>query len=179
MDDVSHLASFPTRLSNSTGFAESAGWIRAKLALDYVTRVQNFSIPGGMSLNVIAERAGTGDGLRDVIVVVAHLDSINEVDGAAGRSPGADDNASGVAGVLQIAKALADYPAIHDLCFLITGGEEQGLLGAEHYVQSLTDAERGRIKGVVNMDMIAIKKHAAANCSSRRAHPFTTLDPAT
>ncbi len=154
--DVTHLASFPTRLSSSSDFVEAADWVRGRLAMGYVTRLQSVSVPGGTSLNVIAERAGEGDGPRDVIVVVAHLDSVNHDDNA-GPAPGADDNASGSAGVLQVADALKDHPSVHDLCFILTGGEEQNLLGTKHYIQTLTGAERGKIKAVVNMDMISIK----------------------
>lgn len=155
--DLTHLASFPTRLSNTSQFVEAAHWARGRLATGYVTRVHSFPVPGGTSLNVIAERPGQGDGPRDVILVVAHLDSVNHKDGDTGLAPGADDNASGSAGVLQVADVLKNYPSDHDLRFILTGGEEQDLLGAKHYIQTLTEEERGKIKAVVNMDMIAIK----------------------
>ena len=62
----------------------------------------------GRSLNVIAERPGTGGRSRAAsCVVTAHLDSINTRGGPAAPAPGADDNGTGSAGLLSIAAALA------------------------------------------------------------------------
>jgi Zn-dependent M28 family amino/carboxypeptidase len=73
----------------------------------------------------------------------------------AAAAPGADDNASGTAGVLAIARALAGRTGRHDLRLILFGGEEQGLFGSRHYVAGLDGAERTRISAVLNMDMIA------------------------
>ena len=53
-----------------------------------------------------------------------------------------------------IADAIRDHESEHDLRFILTGGEEQGLFGSRYYIENLTVSERGRIKAVVNMDMI-------------------------
>jgi Zn-dependent M28 family amino/carboxypeptidase len=76
-------------------------------------------------------------------------------------APGADDNGTGSAGLLQLADALSDRCHEHDLRFLLTGGEEQGLIGSRRYLATLTDEERGRIKAVINMDMIGLKNTVA------------------
>ena len=89
-----------------------------------------------------------------MVLVTAHLDSINIAGGAAAPAPGADDNGSGSAGLLAIARAITDHPAVHDLRLILFGGEEQGLFGSRHYVTSLPNPERQRIRAVVNMDMI-------------------------
>ena len=91
-----------------------------------------------------------------MLVVTAHLDSINLAGGPAAPAPGADDNGSGSAGVLEMARALAQHPNRHDLRFILFGGEEQGLFGSQHYVNRLTAAEKGKILSVVNMDMIGV-----------------------
>jgi Zn-dependent M28 family amino/carboxypeptidase len=103
---------------------------------------------------VIAERQGSAAAPRDVVLVTAHLDSINIAGGATASAPGADDNGSGSAGLLAIAQAIEDHPAVHDLRLILFGGEEQGLFGSRQYVASLPQAERHRIRAVVNMDMI-------------------------
>ena len=68
----------------------------------------------------------------------AHLDSINLKGNATSPAPGADDDGSGSAGVLEIARALKDFKSRHDLRLVLFGGEEQGLFGSKHYVAALT-----------------------------------------
>jgi Zn-dependent M28 family amino/carboxypeptidase len=85
------------------------------------------------------------------------LDSVNLRGGPAAAAPGADDNASGTAGVLAVGRALAGHTGSHDLRLILFGGEEQGLFGSLHYVAGLDPAERNRIRAVVNMDMIAAR----------------------
>jgi Zn-dependent M28 family amino/carboxypeptidase len=98
---------------------------------------------------------------RELVLVTAHLDSIN-IQGPAGTAPGADDNASGSAGVLAIGAALAGGSTRHDLRLILFGGEEQGLFGSRHYVSGLAGEERARISAVINMDMIACKNTGTA-----------------
>jgi Zn-dependent M28 family amino/carboxypeptidase len=87
-----------------------------------------------------------------MVLVTAHLDSINIEGGA--LAPGADDDGSGSAGTLEMARALRDKQSLHDLVFVLFGGEEQGLHGSKHFVRELTAIQRARVRAVVNMDMI-------------------------
>lgn len=152
---LKYLVSFPTRHSNSTHYLAAAKWARAQLdAMGYSTRLQSITVNGGKSRNVIAEKAGQSSGARGLVVVTAHLDSINRV-GDAEPAPGADDNASSAAGLLEIARALKDHAGAQDLRFVLFGGEEQGLHGSRQHVAALPASERARIRAVVNMDMIA------------------------
>jgi Zn-dependent M28 family amino/carboxypeptidase len=99
------------------------------------------------SANVLADTAG---GRPDRTVVVgAHLDSV-----AAG--PGINDNGSGIAAVLEIARQVAalDLTPRNRIRFALWGGEEFGLLGAEHYVASLPAKELKNIAVNLNFDMI-------------------------
>ena len=66
---------------------------------------------GGHCRNVIADRPGSGAEPRDVVLVTAHLDSIN-LSGPAEPAPGADDNGSGSAGLLALARALVGRPSV-------------------------------------------------------------------
>lgn len=157
MSSLTKLASFPTRLSTSAGFSKAATWAEAQLKnLGYATQLQTFPVKDGQSQNVIAEKLGKGSGPRQVVMVTAHLDSINLEDGPAAPAPGADDNGSGSAGLLEIARVLQDHPAAQDLRLILFGGEEQGLFGSKHYVGGLSKAEKARIRAVVNMDMIGV-----------------------
>ena len=151
------LVAFPTRLSTSPEFGSAADLACDRLtALGYQVSTEPVSVDGGSSLNVIAEKPGTGAEPRGLVVVTAHLDSINTRGGAAARAPGADDNGSGSAGLLSIAAALAEHPQqVHDLQLILFGGEEQGLFGSRQHVARLSAGERARIRAVLNMDMIA------------------------
>lgn len=155
--DLAYLVSFPTRHSTSTDYADVAAWARDQLeAMGYETLLQDIVVDGRPSLNVVADREGHADGARGVVLVTAHLDSINIRGGPAAPAPGADDNGSGSAGLLQIARALRDHRGLHDLRFILFGGEEEGLFGSRRYVANLPAAERSRILSVVNMDMIGV-----------------------
>lgn len=92
--------------------------------------------------NIIGTKPGTRNGHR-ALVVGAHRDT---VEGA----PGADDNTSGVAVVLEIAHVLRRTPLAATVRFVLFGAEEFGLLGSEHYTHHMgTD----QVIGMVNLDM--------------------------
>lgn len=153
---LTHLVSYPTRYSTSTQYTSAATWAMAQLdGYGYSTRVEAVPVGASTSLNVIAEKNGSGILTRGLILVVAHLDSVNSAGGPLSSAPGADDNASGSAGLLEIARVLRSHAAIHDIRFVLFGGEEQGLLGSRQFVTGLSAAERARIRMVINMDMIA------------------------
>ena len=155
--DLSHLVSFPTRHSTSDHFADVAAWARDQLEdMGYATQLQDITVDGSPSWNVIADREGHAPGGRGVVLVTAHLDSININGGPAAPAPGADDNGSGSAGLLEISRAFKDHRGEHDLRFILFGGEEEGLFGSKRYVAGLPAEERSRIQAVVNMDMIGV-----------------------
>ena len=149
------LASLFTRHSLSAGFTEAAEWASAELtSAGYAVTTSPIAVGAGTGQNVMASRTGSAPN-RGVVVVTAHLDSINIAGGPTAAAPGADDNASGAAGVLELARVLATRPWAHDARLILFGGEEEGLFGSQQYVAQLSDVERSRIRGVVNMDMIA------------------------
>ncbi|RKT56377.1 M28 family peptidase [Saccharothrix australiensis] len=99
------------------------------------------------SYNVLAERPATFGG-RGVVMVTAHYDSVP-------GSPGANDDGSGTALTLELARVLRYLPTHQALRFALWGSEEQGLLGSRHYVGQLADADAARISGVFQNDMVA------------------------
>ena len=126
--------------------SEAAEILRGQGELTVNFQVHRFET----SQNVIATRTpsdGT-DESRPIVVFSGHYDSV-------ALSPGANDNASGTAGVMEMARLLARVPLEADVRFLACGGEEGGLVGSRHYVAQLTDAERERVLANFNMDMIA------------------------
>ncbi|MDQ7850280.1 MAG: M28 family metallopeptidase [Armatimonadota bacterium] len=101
--------------------------------------------------NVVGRRQGRGG---RAIVVGAHLDSV-EV------SPGANDNASGVAAVLEAARLLAGAPLELPLEVVAFGAEERGLLGSAYYVRQ----RGGQVAAMVNLDMVGVGVLRAGNGS--------------
>ncbi len=154
--NLTRLVSFPTRFSTSAHYASAAADAHDQLtAMRYRTKFQNITVNGSASRNVIADKSGGAASARKVVLVTAHLDSINLKGGPAASAPGADDNGSGSAGLLEMARVFQDHRNKHDLRFILFGGEEEGLFGSKHYVATLSASERARIRAVVNMDMIA------------------------
>jgi len=101
--------------------------------------------------NVVATLPGFDLGSDRVYIVCAHYDSISDDPWKA--APGADDNASGVAAVLEAARILSRYRFRHTLRFIAFSGEEQGLWGSAHYAQKAKEANMD-IGGVINLDMV-------------------------
>ncbi|HQR67944.1 MAG TPA: M20/M25/M40 family metallo-hydrolase, partial [Thermoanaerobaculia bacterium] len=89
-----------------------------------------------VSRNVVGVLSGSDPKLAgEAVVLGAHLDHLGVVDGVI--HPGADDNASGVAALLEIARAFAASPARpkRSLVFVFWTGEEEGKLGSAHWVR--------------------------------------------
>jgi len=89
----------------------------------------------------------------DVYIVIGHLDSIAGWFCNGGPAPGANDNGSGAAMVVALAEAMSCYRFESTVKFLAVTGEEQGLLGSEHYADAAAAAGEN-ILGVLNGDMI-------------------------
>ena len=96
------------------------------------------------SQNVIAELPGH-DGECGVVVLGAHYDSVRDTQAAG-------DNGTGVASLLVMAEELADNPLPYSLRFIFFGVEEIGLFGSRHYVDTLSETERGDIIAMLNFD---------------------------
>lgn len=158
--DLTWLANLPTRHSLSTTFTQAMDFADDRMvALGYQTSRTPVSVGTGHSANLIGDRAGIGSS-RGLVIVTAHLDSINLAGGPAAAAPGADDNGSGSAGVLELGRLLAIRSWKHDIRLILFGGEEEGLFGSKQYVATLPPAERSRVRAVLNMDMIATKNTA-------------------
>ena len=97
-------------------------------------------------INVEAARKAPSDDADILMIGVYH-------DTAAG-SPGAGDNASGVAVFLETARLLAKLPTDTELRFVSFSGHEEGLLGARSYVSQLTKREKERIIGLIQLEPV-------------------------
>ena len=82
-------------------------------------------------------------------VVAAHYDSVE-------AGPGANDNASGTAVLLETARVLAASGDGEGVCFVAFGAEEVGLFGSRSFVDGLSADERQALRGMVNVDMVGV-----------------------
>ncbi|MFI5997808.1 M28 family metallopeptidase [Streptomyces sp. NPDC051362] len=136
------------RAHGRTGYKASLDYVKAKLdAAGFTTTVQQFTSGGRTGYNLIADWPG-GDTGR-VVMAGSHLDSVT-------AGPGINDNGSGSAAVLETALAVArsTYQPTKHLRFAWWGAEELGMVGSRYYVNSLTTANRAKISGYLNFDMI-------------------------
>ncbi|MBT9546276.1 MAG: M28 family peptidase [Candidatus Sericytochromatia bacterium] len=175
-------------LSISDGLAQSWLQMAGKdlkglqTQLDQGEWAQGFEIPGlklaatvdirqekKTSRNVLAKLPSNRSGAAaHQLMIGAHLDHLGYGEGqsslAGGNEkgqihPGADDNASGSAGVLELAEYFAAQrkqgaELKQDLLFALWSGEELGLLGSNHYVETLSKEQLGRFSSYLNMDMV-------------------------
>ena len=159
MADVVALSAIHSRHVNSPGVAQAADYVEAQFAAAggdlqaaYQTFPLNWNGVDTLQHNVIATLPGS-DSSAGVIVIGAHYDSRSvDINDAVSRSPGANDNASGVAAVIELARILADQKPKATIIFVAFSGEEVGRQGSKYFVQSLSS--RPDIRAVFVMDII-------------------------
>jgi hypothetical protein len=116
----------------------------------YEVQTQAVDLGGVDSPNLFAELPGTECPGR-TIVIGAHYDSAHPT------GPGADDNASGVAGMTEIARALAGHPLPVTVRFASWSYEEAGLVGAAAMAQQM-QADGREVVGAISLEMIGFTK---------------------
>lgn len=172
MAHVTAIAGLGPRAAGGTAEHRAFDYIADRLReYGFAVTVQTVFIPGGRtSHNVIAERAGTS---ADVVVLGAHVDSKYP-------SPGANDNASGVAVVLETARVMAQAQPAPTVRFIAFGAEEisgatadDHHFGSRQYVASLSAAERSRIAAAVSVDMVGYG--TVFNVRSMQVGPATAV----
>ena len=104
----------------------------------------------------------------EYVIVGAHFDHLGVDETLADDKiyNGADDNASGVSAVLQIARAfaLSGEKPLRNVIFAFWDGEEKGLLGSKHFVQHCPFLKQ--IKGYLNFDMIGRNQQARTTAAT-------------
>jgi hypothetical protein len=153
--DVLHALSAYDRQTAAGYNAATAALMDRFAALGLTPRRDCFQSPqarynqDGRSCNVQAVQRGSNN---DWVIVTAHLDSRNATFDDTLASPGAEDNGSGCAGVVEVARVLAAYRTRASILYQCFGLEERGLFGSRAHAPTLTPA---RVRAVLNMDMIA------------------------
>ncbi len=153
---IQHLEDYGTRLCVAPEFDEACAWVETRFeswGLEAEIQPFSFNYYGTTyeSANVIAELPGSVE--PDAIVIICgHLDSISW-DNPYVTAPGADDNASGCAAVLEGARLFSQMDFHHTVRFICFGAEELGLIGSDYYA-TLAAAAGDSIIAVVNLDML-------------------------
>jgi len=173
--DITRLANFGTRhtlsdtLSNTRGIGAARRWIHAefqRISKDCGGCLEVFYqrnlVPAGESrriptatyvVNVVAIQRGTADPNR-LVMMSGDIDSrISDPLNGTDDSPGANDNASGMAGVLEAARTLTQYKFPGSIAYVGLSGEEQGLFGGKGLAKYAQD-NNWNLQAVLNNDMI-------------------------
>ena len=136
-----------SRNKNQAGNDKAADYIKQKLnSYGLVTYDQWFS---GTGRNVYGVQLGTLYPNKKYIVC-AHYDDMP----SGTTAPGADDNASGTAAVIEAARIFTQYDSKYTIIYGLWDEEEQGLIGSAYYAQQAFNSGDS-IMGVINMDMIS------------------------
>ena len=107
-----------------------------------------------MAANIIGEKTGFGS---KYLVIGAHYDTCGPDSLDGGPKPGANDNASGVAALMALARFFSKTETRHNILFIAFGGEEKGLLGSEYFVSHLP-IDAAMIDEMINLDMLGCMK---------------------
>jgi hypothetical protein len=147
------LTNFATRYTQSKNFSDVTDWVEDQFTdMGYTPELHPFTYSSNTYNNVIAKKIGSVSP-DDWYIVCGHYDSTSN--DPMNNAPGADDNGSGTAGVLETARALMDIDSEASILFIAFAAEEQGLIGSRAYVNDLKkDGELSKVKAVLNMDMI-------------------------
>jgi len=148
--NLQHLQDYNTRNAYTSQSVLAQNWIKSQFeSYGLTTSLFDFTMPGGpASDNVIAIKTGTVYP-NEYIIMGSHYDSYSY----SGNAPGADDNASGTCGIMEIARILAPYDFNRTIIFCAFSGEEYGLYGSEAYA-SWCESQGMDILGYLNMDMV-------------------------
>jgi acetylornithine deacetylase/succinyl-diaminopimelate desuccinylase-like protein len=175
--DIVHLASdIGPREATSDNYTEAARFVEARFErLGYDVRRTKVAVPSGISwgtpvrrgtsLNVIAEPEGF-DAKQPHVMIGAHLDTVPV-------APGAEDNASGVAVMLQLAAMVSQQPAALPVQFIAFGAEEpRGSgdalhhFGSRQHVADLSRPERRAIQAMVSLDRVGVRASYVPICTA-------------
>lgn len=174
---IARLVSFGTRhslsdtMSNTQGIGAARRWVAYKLnqfsqrnkakmiveldpyRLEPNPRQPRISRPVTMK-NVLGTLPGSDPSDNRVLLVSGHLDSRNsDVMDSVGAAPGANDDASGVAVMLELARVMSAKKFPCTIIFMAVQGEEQGLIGARHMAGRLKESKSNLI-AMLNNDIV-------------------------
>lgn len=164
---VDKLVSFGTRHSLSPKIADARTWIfdemskiaaasNGRMTVRYQTSTHSGPRTNNQPVefvNVVATIRGTSDPDR-IYLASGHYDSVNgDQKDITGPAPGADDDASGTAVILELARVLSQHPARATIMLAAVSGEEQGLYGSQGLADEAA-AAKWAIEGDITNDIV-------------------------
>ncbi|MGV9005502.1 MAG: M28 family metallopeptidase [Brevundimonas sp.] len=190
-DDIATLVGFGTRHTLSETRSETRGigaarrWARSQFeamardcggCLTIATPSDTVTGPRVPEptevMDVLAIQRGTGDPSR-VIIISGHIDSrVTDVMNATADAPGANDDASGVAAVLEAARVLSKHRFDATLVFAVLSGEEQGLLGGKILADYAT-AQGWQVEANLNNDIVGNSQGQSGVRDTTRVRVFS------
>jgi hypothetical protein len=150
-----------SRHKNQPGNELAKTYIQQKLeSYGFTVTIQNFSATGN---NVLATQVGTVYPNKKFIIC-AHYDDMP----AGTTAPGADDNGSSVAAVIEAARIFTQYSFPFTIVYAFWDEEEQGLFGSTYYANA-AGAAGDSILGVINLEMLGWDSNGDLKCTSEEA----------
>jgi hypothetical protein len=183
--DIARMVAFGTRhtLSSQThtrrGIGAAVRWAEAELKRTGLPTLQTCDTVTGRRVptptricNAVAIQRGT-ERPNDVIVVTGHIDSrVTDVMDAVKDAPGANDDASGTAAVLETARVLSRRKFPATIVYAALSGEEQGLLGGK-ILAEYARAQGWNVVANLNHDIIGNSCGSDGVCNSRQVRVFS------
>jgi hypothetical protein len=176
---VERLAAFHTRNTLSPTLEEAAAWLAGEYRKipGIEVELMRYTLPRGRRVaedkevvQVIATLPGRSSRM---VLVGGHLDSLNlQVDPVTGRAPGANDDASGVALALELARIMSARKWEHTLVFVGWTGEEQGLHGARAMAKR-AKAEGWQLEAVLNNDTVGSSENKLGQKDDKQVRVFS------
>lgn len=151
-------------VSNTKGIGAARRWIHSKFQ-HFSTQNENRLIPSYLQFdmnvcdmlqhrNIFAVLPGSDTADKSIVLIEAHVDSrCSGLCDTACLAEGMEDNGSGTALVMELARVMSKYSYNHTIVFMATMGEEQGLVGAKAFVDYVI--QKGiKVKAVLNNDVV-------------------------
>jgi len=167
LTDLTTFEGFGVKDVGSTNLTDAENWISSRYtSLGYTDIVlQPFTYSSGTSNNIIITKTGTVYP-NTFIIIDAHYDTIN--------GPGTNDNGSGTALLLEIARLLKNINTEYSIKFIHFSGEEDGLVGSNYYVDNTVNIDNLDIHLVFNIDQVGGVSGETNNtitCEEDRSNP--------
>lgn len=147
--NLQQFASFGIKKTGTAANSNALEWLKTKYQSFGYTASQivedPFTFGNTSSKNLVVTKTGTVYP-NTYVIICGHFDTIN--------GPGTNDNGSGVSVILEVARILQSVPTEYSIKFINFSGEEQGLYGSQHYVDSVVNPTNMDIKLVFNLDQV-------------------------
>ncbi|MDP2688255.1 MAG: M20/M25/M40 family metallo-hydrolase [Aequorivita sp.] len=147
LDDLETFVDFGVKEPGTGAIEDAKNWILERYqTLGYAAiETQDFNVFGQTTTNIIVTKTGSVYP-NTFLIIDGHYDTVN--------GPGANDNGSGTALILELARLLKDVDTEYSIKFIHFSGEEEGLIGSEYYVDNTVIPQNLDIKLVFNIDEV-------------------------